>query len=409
MARLTKRGIEAARYTLAGNRRCMLWDDEPRGLGLRIFPSGRKSWVLSYRIHNRKRLMTLGDLDVLTLDQARSRAKAELAKLENEAADPLTEKRKRVIEAKTGTVAAMVSAYIDQAKAKTAGEMRRQAKKDIEPTFGTRHWRDVRRSEVRAWHAGIRAPYSANRALALLRSAYYWRLSQEDDAPAHRGARRTTHDLSNPCAGIDPNREQPRQVRLERDELPKLEASINAEADPYVKASFRFLLAVGCRRGEALTLKWSDVVDGQATFRETKNDQARSVPLSKYASGVLKSLPRIDGNPFVFVGRTRGSHLSNVSKAWRRIRKRAGVEHVTIHDLRRTFGSWLGDQGFSSKQIGAVLGHKSDITSRVYMSLGDDTKHAAVHAMDKLITQSRKPSRSKRSAKVIPFPKRAAR
>src|SRR5690606_32815039 len=126
-----------------------------------------------------------------------------------------------------------------------------------------------------------------------------------------------------------------------------------------------------------------------------------TVPLSSYAAGLLDGLPRVKDNPYVFVGHRRGSHLQSVNKAWERIRKRAGIEHIRIHDLRRSFGSWLGDAGFTSKQIGAVLGHKSDITSRVYMSLGDESKRAAVEAMQALLTGKK--------AKVMKFPKRAAR
>src|SRR4051794_8439376 len=119
MARLTIRMIQAAKYRGTGNARCVLWDDEPRGLGLRIYPSGRKAWLLAYSIHGRKRMMALGDYGVLTLDQARTRAKAELLALENQHVDPLTEKRRREVEARTGTVEQMLAAYIDQTGAKT--------------------------------------------------------------------------------------------------------------------------------------------------------------------------------------------------------------------------------------------------------------------------------------------------
>lgn len=404
---LTKRQIDAAKYSGKGNRRCVLWDDDPRGLGLRVFPSGHKSFLLSYRIAGRKRMMALGDYGVLTLDQARNRAKTELAALENQHVDPLTEKRRRELESRTGTVEAMVRAYIDQTKAKSAAEMLRQAEKDIIPRFGNRGWRDVRRSEVRAWHQGIAATYSANRALALLRASYYWRLLQEDDSPGDPSTRRSVRDTKNPCIGIELNREKPRQVRLEMDELPKLEAAIDAEtSDVYLRVFFRFVLAVGCRKGEALKLKWADVHDAQVVFRDTKNADDRAIPLSKYASQLLRSLPRVDGNPHVFVGRVRGSHLHYVAKAWLRIRKRAGLDHVRIHDLRRSFGSWLGESGFTSKQIGSVLGHKSDITSRVYMALGDESKRAAVDAMQTLMAGAGKP---KKKAKVVRLPRRVAR
>lgn len=401
---LTKKQIDKAKYKGTDNARCVLWDDDPRGLGLRIFPSGRKSWVLSYRVAGRKRMMSLGDYGVLTLDQARSRAKVELAALENQNVDPLAEKRKREMEARTGTVKAMFLAYLADRKPKSAGELLKIAERQIWKPFGARGWREVRRSEVRSWHESIRTstgPYAANRALQALRAAYYWRLWREDDSPGDRPSNR---DTRNPCAGIALFPEKRRQVRLEMDQLPKLQAAIDAETDDvYVRALFRFVLAVGCRKSEAMRLKWEDVTHGEnatATFRDTKNGEDRTVPLSSYAAGLLDGLPRVKDNPYVFVGHRRGSHLQSVNKAWERIRKRAGIEHIRIHDLRRSFGSWLGDAGFTSKQIGAVLGHKTDITSRVYMALGDQSKRAAVEAMQALITGKK--------AEVVKLPKRRA-
>lgn len=407
---LTIRRIESAKYKGSDNERCVLWDDNPRGLGLRIFPSGHKSFLLSYRIAGRKRLMTLGDYGVLTLDQARSRAKTELAAIENQSVDPLAEKRKRELEARTGTVKAMFLAYLEDRKPKSAAELLKIAERQIWKPFGARGWRELRRSEVRSWHEGIKVsagPYAANRALQALRAAFYWRLWREDDSPGDRPSQR---DTRNPCAGIELFPEKRRQVRLEIDQLPKLQQAIDAETpDEYLRALFRFVLAVGCRKAEALSLKWDDVVGGDSpavTFRDTKSGDDHTVPLSAYAAGLLKSLTRVKGNPFVFVGHKHGSHLQSVNKAWERIRKNAGVEHVRIHDLRRSFGSWLGDAGFTSKQIGTVLGHKSDITSRVYMALGTKSKRAAVDAMQTLMTNAGKP---KKKAKVVAFPKRLAR
>jgi len=83
--------------------------------------------------------------------------------------------------------------------------------------------------------------------------------------------------------------------------------------------------------------------------------------------------------------RASGTHLVAPDKAWGRIRSTAGLAHLRMHDLRRTFGSWLGDAGFTSKQISSTLGHKTDITSRVYMSLGEGSKRAAVDAVEQLI------------------------
>lgn len=394
---LTKREIDAAEYRGAGNSRDIRWDDDPVGMGLRIYPSGRKAFVVSYRNANGvKRMVTLGDFGVLTLDEARRQARRVLVGVDDKE-DPVAEKRKQRMEAKTGSVEAMFRAYLEARTKDPHRPMRRPdavlwyGEKFVFSRFGTRPWRDVRRSEVREWHAGIERPYNANRALQALRAAYYWRLWQEDDSA---GNRRRESDTRNPCAGIDLRPETRRQVRLELAELPKLEASIDAETDdPFLRAFFRFVLATGCRRNEALTLRWADVAlpddkapgEANATFRDVKAGGDHAISLSAYAVSQLRDLPRFAGNPYVFVGRVPGGHLQSPSKAWQRIRKAAGIERVRIHDLRRTFGSWLGDAGFTSKQIGTALGHKSDITSRVYMALGDQSKRAAVDAVERLM------------------------
>ena len=401
---LTERYIKTARYEGSGNSRDVRWDDSPKGLGLRIYPSGRKSFIVIYRnAHGVKRQPTLGDLGTWTLDRARKEARRLLVKVD-EQTDPMADRRKHRLEAKTGTVKALFIAYVEARTKDAHRKMKRPdavlwyAEKFIYPAFESRPWRDVRRSEVREWHASIKKPYNANRALQALRAAFYWRLWQEDDSP---GNRRRESDTRNPCAGIELRTETRRQVRLELAELPKLQTAIDAEtADPYLRTYFRFLLATGCRRSEALKLKWADVAlapeikdtsrvasaaPSTVTFRDTKAGADHTVPLSAAAAALLRALPRLTKNPHVFVGHVRGEHLQAPGKAWQRIRKNAGLEHLRIHDLRRTFGSWLGDAGFTSKQIGSTLGHKSDITSRVYMALGDQSKRAAVDAVERLM------------------------
>lgn len=397
---LTKRVIDAARYSGTANSRDIRWDDNPVGLGLRIYPSGRRAFVISYRnAHGVKRMKTLGDFGVLTLEEARKRARRLLVDVDDKS-DPVAEDRRRRLEAKAGSVQAMFLAYVEARTTDPHRAMKRPdavrwyGEKFVFPPFGTRPWRDVHRSEVREWHASIAKPYNANRALQALRAAYYWRLWQEDDSP---GQRRRESDTRNPCAGIDMRPETRRQVRLELAELPRLEAAIDTKTDdPYLRAYFRFVLLTGCRRSEALRLKWTDVSDRTVTFRDIKGGGDHTVALSARAARLLEGLERLAGNPYVFASRQHGKRLIEPSKAWQRIRKAAGLPHLRIHDLRRTFGSWLGEAGFTSKQIGVALGHKSDITSRVYMALGDTSKQAAVDAVERLVTG--------KSAKVTKLP-----
>lgn len=386
MEHLTKRRIDSATYQGSGNSRYVLWDDTPSGLGLRIFPSGRRSFVLSYRSLGRKHLMALADYGVLTLDEARRRARAELSALEAKGGtDPLARKRERALDARTGTVGQMYKAYVADRKPKGAAEVLAIYQRHIAAKFGNMPWREVRRSQVRDWHAAIAKPYAANRSLQALRAAFYWRIFREDDVPGEAAKR----DTRNPCAGIALRPESRRQVRLELAELPRLEKAIDNQADPYVRALFRCLLATGCRLGEARRLLWTDVILTGApaiTLRDTKAGGDRVVPLNTYAVDQLRALPRVLDNPYVFVGRAPGAHLVSVAKAWERIRGAADLPHLRIHDLRRSFGSWLGDVGFSSKQIGVTLGHRSDITSRVYMALGDESKRATTSAIGGMLS-----------------------
>jgi hypothetical protein len=109
--RLTKRAIDAATYTGTNNARCVLWDDEVPGFGCRIFPSGRKGFVLSYRAAGRSRLLTIGTCGVLTLDQARTAARSELAKVETEGADPVAAREQ---ERHGETMRDLCAAYLEQ-------------------------------------------------------------------------------------------------------------------------------------------------------------------------------------------------------------------------------------------------------------------------------------------------------
>ena len=95
------------------------------------------------------------------------------------------------------------------------------------------------------------------------------------------------------------------------------------------------------------------------------------MPLNQPAVEILKSLPVTEGNPYVLPGRNGLGHLVNIDKPWRRIRKAAGLEDVRLHDLRRTVGSWLAQDGISLHLIGKVLNHADAKTTAVYAHFDD--------------------------------------
>src|SRR5690606_11103765 len=129
------------------------------------------------------------------------------------------------LEARTSTIEAMFRAYVDDKKMKRPEAALWYGTKFIFPEFGSRPWRELRRSEVRDWHRAIKSNYNANRALEYLRAAFYWRLWSEDDSAGAQEKR----DTRTPCAGIAKRSERKRKVRLELEELPPLEAAIDEE------------------------------------------------------------------------------------------------------------------------------------------------------------------------------------
>ena len=108
---------------------------------------------------------------------------------------------------------------------------------------------------------------------------------------------------------------------------------------PSAVAVFRLLLLTGCWLSEIQFLRWEYVKDDCIELPDAKTG-GRAVPLGPEARAVLADLPREDGNPWVIRGRLPGSHITDLQKPWRRIRARAGLEDVRIHDLRHTCASW---------------------------------------------------------------------
>ena len=101
------------------------------------------------------------------------------------------------------------------------------------------------------------------------------------------------------------------------------------------------------------------------------------VPLTPPAAEVLEDLPRVPGNPWVFPGKKRGTHQRNINDSWDRIRKRAGLDGVRLHDLRHSFASRALAMGESLSMIGKLLGHTRVQTTGRYAHLAQDSVKAS--------------------------------
>ncbi|NCC41590.1 MAG: DUF4102 domain-containing protein [Gammaproteobacteria bacterium] len=436
--KLTKRTIDAARYTGDGNARCVLWDTEVPGFGLRLFPSGAKSFVLSYRAAGRKRMMTIGTYGVLTLDQARTHARAELAKVETQGADPLADREK---ERRGKTMADLCTTYLDRhaSTKKTGDEDQRRIDKHILPRWRALKVNALTQDDVENLHTkiGATAPYEANRVINLVSTMF----------DLARRWKFVPHDHPNPARDITRFKETKRDRWLTAAELPRLAQAIDQEANDTARAALWLYLLTGARKKELLTARW-DHVDwdrGELKLPDTKNGKPFYLALSGPALALLRSMPRTDGNPFILPGRgprtataeekaQAPAHLVNIEKPWARVKTTAtlaawredpkaaalidrlteertraqhrnapkmfiptpplneiraaaaaegielprAIDDVRLHDLRRTVGSWLAQAGNSLHLIGKVLNHSDTKTTAIYARFGEDSVRSAL-------------------------------
>ena len=195
----------------------------------------------------------------------------------------------------------------------------------------------------------------------------------------------------NPAHGIKKPPVKKMNRFLSEVEIAKLAGSLTAETIssgvPYPCAAIKMLLLTGCRKSEILNLRWSDVDHGHRCLRlPDSKTGAKVVYLNAPALAVLNDLARLENNPFVFVGTREGEASKAVDKVWARVRTKAGLRDVRLHDLRHSFASIGAVGGFSLPIIGALLGHKHAMTTARYAHLSADPIRAANEAVGRRIS-----------------------
>ena len=370
---LTKRDVDRLAWNPDGPNIQLYPEGSIPGFSVRVYPSGKKAFVLRYRPVGaaQPKLHTVGAYGVLTLPQARNLARTALVDAKT-GADPVEKRRK----ARHGeTVKDFAAIYLERhakKRKKSWTEDARRLNRYILPAFGSKKLADVKRADVARLHSAIgdTKPYEANRVVEvvaiLFTKAVEWG-ALDEAAP-------------NPAARIQPFREKSRDRWVTPDELPRLVEAIDADPNLYVRAALKLYLLTGLRKNELLGLRWKDVDLTRREIRlpETKAGRPHLVPLSAPALEIVRSIPRQLGNAYVFVGNVTGRPLVNISKPWSRIRKRAGLEDVRLHDLRRTVGSWMATSGESLPLIGKVLNHSNASTTQVYARLAEDATRTAL-------------------------------
>lgn len=362
---LTKSIIDKISYSKTNNSRQFVWDAEISGFGLRVYPSGKKSFVLSYWMKGRKHLFTIGSYGVLTVDQARREARRLYVDI-LDGIDPLENKKRNKADKSVRQLGIEFVDKHSKIHKKTWKTDKRRIEEYINPAIGNYAADSITKSDIISLHQkiGQHAIYEANRTISLLGTMF--RFGKEWGFLEPMAAI--------PTQGIKKYKELERDRWVTPEEMPRLAEAIDGESSPFVRAAIWLYLLTGLRKTELLEAKWSNVdwVRKEIKIEGTKNGSNHHVPLSENALAVLRTLPRFENNPYVIAGKIPGAHLVNISKPWNRIKKAAKVEDVRLHDLRRTTGSWLAQKGNSLHLIARVLNHRSSNTTKIYARFGQN-------------------------------------
>ena len=320
---------------LPAGRDTVIWDRALTGFGVRVYPSGAKVYVVQTRGPAGTKRITVGRHGVIGAAEARRRAALIIARV-HAGEDP-----ERPAQKPAGpTLAALAERYLREhvavrCKPSTAAQYRLAIERYIVPALGERAVSEIGRSQVADLQHALRdRPAMANLVIAtlsrLIDQAVAWGVVQE---------------TTNPCRSAQKYRVRRRERFLTDAEFRRLgqaldELEATGRLSPHAASAIRLLMLTGCRRNEILTLRWEDVhLEAHELRLPDSKTGPRTISLSVEAADVLAAIPKVPGNPWVIPGTRPGQRLSSIFEPWSRVRARAGLDDVRIHDLRHSYAS----------------------------------------------------------------------
>lgn len=385
MPKLTKRFVDGLAPNSDGE--TFAWDSELKGFGLRVKPTGVKTYLVQYRnADGLTRRLVLGKHGVLTPELARKMAVQKLAAVAG-GEDPSAERHAL----RAGlTVAEVCDWYLEEARAgRLLGRSRRpikastlrsdegRIKHHIKPLLGGRAVRTLTLADIERMQADVARGKTAKprkggrggvmkagagvagRTVATLRAVF-----------GH--AKRLQVIAANPALGVRQAASEKRTRRLSEEEIVALgRAMRESEAfgeHPVGLACVRLMLLTGFRRMEVLGLRFEWVERQCIRFPDTKSGpQTRAIGQTAYH--LIQAQRASTDQAHVFPSDRVDSHFIGATKVLARLCAMAGVEVVTPHTLRHTFASVAADLGFSELTIAGLLGHAAMGVTQRYIHL----------------------------------------
>lgn len=385
--RLSKRNIDALEAT---DKRVIYWDDDLAGFGLRVEPSGNKTFLVRYRPGGGrkapKRFLTIGRYGKLTPDEGRSHARKVLSAGEL-GMDPAAERlRKRKEMSISGLCDLYLEMGVETKKPLTVAGDWGRIHRHIKPLIGSKRASEVTTADVERLMKDIaagktRADFKTGRS----RSRVIVR-GGKGAATRTTGllggifsfAQRQGIRADNPCRGVRRYPDKANERFLNPAEIANLGAVLSKVELQGANSSavniIRLLAMTGARRNEIAGLRWDEVDLDRACLRlKDSKTGAKAIQLGAAPILLLSSLTPTNSSAYVFPATSGTSHFQGIKRVWQAVRKEAGFPDLRLHDLRHSFASIGLASGDTLSLIGALLGHSNARTTGRYAHLAKVT------------------------------------
>lgn len=350
---------------------------EGNGFGIRVFPTGKKSWVYMYRFQRKTRRITFGSYPKITVAVAHAIYGKSLADLEK-GIDPgasmvISNQENRL----APTVEGLAHEYIEKwakPRKRSWKKDERMLTKDVIPFLGKQKANQIARRDIvilldKILERG--SPIAANRTLAVIRRMFNFAV-ERDIMP------------SSPCYGFKaPAKENKRDRLLTSDEIHFFWKALNdASMSELSKLALKLQLVTAQRKGEVISAEWEEfnLTNGWWTIpaHKSKNGNPHQVPLSKLSLELLREIKlHSNGSKWLFPSSNNGSHFvpEAINKAVARNKEKfKDVKHFTPHDLRRAAASHMTAIGIPRLVVSKILNHAENSVTAIYDRHGYDAE-----------------------------------
>ncbi len=372
--RFTQKALDELSTT---RNRQWFYDEQVPHLAVMVTAKGAKSFYVVKLVDGKKQEIRIGKYPQVPIPVARRKAAEILLTIvKGEAVG--TEVRRRGRESKL-TLAAAFEGYYEylqqHRKANSITQCVGIWEKVLQPWAGKRAIRDIRRRDVLDLHRHVgenNGHYLANRTVAFLR------------AIINRTIRDRELILPNPASAITFFREVKRSRRLTLSELPAFFKAVDEEPNTDIRDFVLVALFTGARKSNVISMRWQDVSLDSGLWivpaGDSKNGKELDVVLSGYVVEILRARQTAGKGEYVFPARPgrKAVHMMDPKTGWDRICKRAGLENLHMHDLRRSLASFQIDTGTPLEVIQKTLGHESRATTEIYARLALDPVRVSV-------------------------------